>query len=177
MSEERAADDGFISSRGFLVHGVAGGITAGLAFAAVEMLLSVLLGSSPFRPFRAIGSMVLGQQALNESYPLVAAVTTGLGLHFLLSAIYGAIFARILWITGQAGKLTSIVVATGVVYALALWAVNFLVIAPVLFYQLVVESPFWFGFTIAHFFYGAVLGTYLLVATQRGSAERGASAP
>jgi hypothetical protein len=146
----------------FVLNGAAGGLLAGIVFALIEMVVSALIGYSALTPFRAIGSIVLGPSALSAGFPEATAVATGGLLHLVLSAFYGAIFAAILWVTDQVGRLTSISIAIGVVYALALWAINFLVIAPVLFDQLLVESAFWLSFTLAHASYGLVLGTYML---------------
>ncbi len=144
------------------IRGVLAGLVAGLVFALAEIGLSVAIGSSVVRPFRVIGSMVQGPTALSNDSMMMTAVLTGIVVHAVLSALYGAIFAvalRLLFPSTDLGITTLIL---GVGYAVALWIINFLVIAPVFFDQLLVESPFWFSFTIAHAFYGASLGACLI---------------
>ncbi len=149
-----------------VVRGIAGGMAAGIVFALVETALSVAIGDSASRPFQAIGHIVLDRQSSSPGYPLSTVVATGIGIHFLLSVLYAVIFVLLLGVTRQVGNLTSVVIAEGVLYAMALWVINFLVIAPALFSALAELSDFSLSFTVAHAFYGLALGGYVLAATK-----------
>lgn len=159
------------SAERFLMRGIVGGVLGGLAFALAEVALSAALGFGSLDPMRAIGSIILGPEAMSVEYPVGTAVAVGLALHLVLSAVYGAIFAAILWTTGQAGRLSSLAIVMGVLYALALWVVNFLVVAPMLFRQLAGDPTFPLTFTVAHFFYGLVLGGFMLASSPRSAQE------
>ncbi len=159
------------SSRKVVLQGIAGGVAGGLAFAVVEMLLSLAAGDSAARPFRAIASIVLGPAAVSPDYSLGTALLVGAGFHLLLSAVYGVVFVGLLAAFRQLESVTSVVIAEAVIYAMALWVINFLIIAPALFSQLGAVSSFWLSFTVAHGFYGLVLGGYLLGSSAREAAH------
>jgi hypothetical protein len=155
------------SARTLAVNGIAAGIVGGIAFAVVEMVLSVAVGDTVSKPLQATGSILLGPQALSADYPLGTAIMVGGGLHMVFSALYGVAFVLLLAATQQLGALSPVVILEGVVYAMALWVINFLVIAPALFSHLAGVSSFWLSFTVAHGFYGLALGGYLLKGAVR----------
>jgi hypothetical protein len=145
-------------------QGAAAGVVAGVVFAAFEMVVSaVMMGAAAFwTPLRMIGAIALGPEALDPSYSLVTAGLAGLAVHVVLAVIYGAVFAAV------SGGLRSgpAIIGLASAYGLALWLLNFYVIAPAAF-------P-WFGDAnptvqfIAHtFFFGSVLGIYLWRSHER----------
>ena len=139
-------------------QGVAGGIISGIIFAMAEMILNVLLGKPFFGPLRLIGSIVLGQQALAPTYPLVSAAIVGLIVHMIMSMIFGLIFIYLLAAVKQAQALTGRLLVYGSLFGLALWVVNFLILAPVLFPQFTMVNQFWNGFFAHTFFFGMMIG-------------------
>lgn len=147
-----------------LRQGVIGGIVAGLVFAAFEMIVSAMMmgGAAFFMPLRMIGAIVLGAAALEPTYSLWAAGLAGLIVHVVLAVIYGGIFATLF------GGLRSAVadIATGAAYGLALWLVNFYVIAPIAFPWFTEANPV-VQFIAHTFFFGAVLGWYVWQARRR----------
>lgn len=157
----------------FWLVGAVGGALGGMTFILVQMAVAAALGYSPASPLRAIGSIILGPPAMSAEYPLDGAVFAGLALHLALSIAYGMVFVWALWLAGQTGRLNSITIALGVIFALALWMINFLVIAPLLFDQMVGEPMFLLSFTVGHFFYGLVLGAYVMVASVWARPEPG----
>ena len=147
-----------------LTQGVIGGIVAGIVFAAFEMIASAaMMGPEAFfMPLRMIGAMVLGPVALEPTYNLVGAGLAGLIVHIVLAVIYGAVFALIF------GGLRSpaVDIAVGAAYGLALWLINFYVIAPVMFPWFTEANPI-IQFIAHTFFFGAVLGWYMWSARHR----------
>lgn len=158
-----------------LVHGIVGGIIAGIVFAMADMVMAVVvMGDSFFAPMRMIGAIVLGQAALNPGYSLLQAGGVGMALHMMLSALYGVIFLFLLALGRQLWSSTSALLALGSVFGLALWVANFLVIAPPAFPWFGMANPFWMGFVAHTFFFGTVVGGYV-AATRPGVSAATAS--
>ena len=104
------------------------GIIAGLLFAVFEMAATaVLMGvDAVFMPLRMIGAMALGSAALDPSYSLLVAAFAGVVVHLMLSVVFTAVFA---WIASPIASSNGLVIAGGV-FGVALWLVNFYLIAP-----------------------------------------------
>ena len=151
------------------LQGIVGGIVAGIVFAVAEMVMAVLMGGDFFGPLRMIGSIVLGTVALSPTYPLGTAVVAGVVVHMILSAIYGVVFVYLLAFANQLGTSTSPLLLYGSVFGLALWVLNFLIIAAIAWPQFTMVDQFWMGFVAHTFFFGTVLGGYV-AATRPGRA-------
>jgi uncharacterized membrane protein YagU involved in acid resistance len=147
-----------------LTQGAIGGIVAGIVFAAFEMIASAaMMGPEAFfMPLRMIGAIALGPAALEPTYSLWGAGLAGLVVHIVLAVIYGAVFALIF------GGLRSpaVDIAVGAAFGLALWLINFYVIAPVMFPWFTEANPM-VQFIAHTFFFGAVLGWYMWSARHR----------
>jgi hypothetical protein len=146
----------------WLRHGVAGGVLAGLVFAAFEILAATMTsGASAWpRPLRMIGAIVLGRGAMDAGAPLLPPVAAGLLLHVGLAAAFGGVFGVMAW-AGLAGPTTRLV-ATGGAYGLLLWLVNFHMIAPIAGWRWFPDRTDPVVQLVAHvLFYGAPLGLYL----------------
>lgn len=139
-------------------QGAIAGIVAGLVFAAFEMIASaVMMGAAAlWMPLRMIGAILLGKAALDPGYSLIIAGVAGVAVHLVLAAIYGSLFAALL------GGLRSGVAIIGLatVYGVALWLLNFYVIAPRAFPWFADADPV-IQFVAHAFFFGSVLGLYL----------------
>ncbi len=72
-------------------QGLIGGSIAGIVFAFVEMLGSVLMGMPFLMPFQVFASIPLGIPPMD--IPLGTAIPIGTVAHMLLSIIYGVAFA------------------------------------------------------------------------------------
>jgi uncharacterized membrane protein YagU involved in acid resistance len=142
------------------LHGILGGIIAGFIFILAQMILNLAMGEPFFEPLRLVSRLVLGSQALDPAYSLVTAAITGLIAHLTLSAFYGIIFVYLLNLTRQLRASTGRIVVYGALYGLVLWAINFQVIAPLVFHRFTEISQFWNGFVAHTFFYGTILGAY-----------------
>ena len=142
-------------------YGIAGGLISGIVFAMAEMIMNVLMGKPFFGPLRLIGTIVLGQQALAPTFPFVTAVIVGLIVHLVLSMIYGLIFIYLLAAARQAQASTGRLLVYGSLFGLALWVVNFLILATLFFPQFTQVNQFWNGFIAHTFFFGTVIGGYV----------------
>ncbi len=158
-------------TRQLLTHGIIGGILAGVAFVMVDMILAAVQMGAPFyAPLRMMGAIALGSQALQESYPFVQAAVAAVAVHMVLSALYGVVFVYLLAAFRQLRASTGALLAYGSIFGLALWVLNFLIIAPIAFPWFGMVNQFWFGFVAHTFFYGTVLGAYV-GATRPGTVE------
>lgn len=152
-----------------LVLGIVGGVIAGIVFAMADMVMAVVvMGGSFFDPMRMIGAIVLGQAALDPSYPLLQAGLVGMMLHMMLSAVYGVVFVYLLAVTRQLWASTGALLVYGSIFGLILWVANFLVVAPIAFPWFGMVNQFWLGFVAHTFFFGTVVGLY----TARGVRPR-----
>ena len=149
---------------GLIWQGVAGGVISGIVFAMAEMILNVLMGKPFFGPLRLIGSIVLGEQALAPSYPLASAAVVGVIVHMILSMIFGLVFIYLLAAARQVWASTGRLLAYGTLFGLALWVVNFVILAPALFPQFTMVNQFWNGFFAHTFFFGSTIGLYVAFA-------------
>lgn len=111
--------------------GVGLGIAAGVVFGLIEMVASAMMGMSPLAPLRMFASVVLGQSAL-QTAAVGSTALVGVIVHLALSGIYGALYALAV---GRLGADTRTSIGTqamlGIVYGVALWFVNFQIIAGV----------------------------------------------
>jgi hypothetical protein len=104
------------SARISIVQGIIAGLCGGAAMALAMMALSKAVGQSPFHMATRLAGVFLGPQA-KDGGPAVVAF--GFGMHVVLSAGFGALFAII------ANELTHEFWMTGLAYALTLWVLNF----------------------------------------------------
>ncbi|TPI46225.1 hypothetical protein FJW05_15320 [Mesorhizobium sp. B2-9-1] len=151
-----------------LRQGAIAGVVAGIVFAAFEMIVTAMMmgAGAFFMPLRMIGAIALGPGALDPGYSLVTASVAGVIVHMVLAIIYGMIFGEI------AAMLRGPVAIIGAasLFGLALWLINFYVIAPTLFPWFLQSSPL-VQFIAHTFFFGSVLGYYLWKSHQRSGLE------
>jgi hypothetical protein len=145
-------------------HGLIGGLIAGIIFALFEVIAAaVMMGPDAFFvPLRMIGAIVLGPQALEPSYPLIPAALAGTGVHVVLSLLFGLIFGVIGAVVPALARTTAGLIVAGSLFGLALWLVNFFVIAPVAGWTWFPERTDPIIQFLAHtFFFGTVLGIWV----------------
>jgi hypothetical protein len=148
----------------WLVHGVVGGMIAGIVFAMFEMIMAAIQmgGEAFFMPLRMIGGIVLGEQALAPETSLIVAGAAGLVVHMMLSAMYGAGVAVAAAFVPQLRAGTLPLVAWASAAGFALWIVNFYVVAPIAGWHWFPDGTDPLVQFVAHtFFFGSVLGLYL----------------
>jgi len=140
------------------------GFLAGIVFAAFELVAAAAMmgGDAFFMPLRMMGAILLGRDALDPGYSLLAAATAGVVVHLVLSIIYGIVFAIVL------GGLRSAMWDSGIggAYGLALWIVNFYLIAPWAFPWFLDANPV-VQFVAHTFFFGLPLGWLVWQAHER----------
>jgi hypothetical protein len=151
-----------------LQQGALAGIVAGIVFAAFEMIVSALMmgPGAFFMPLRMIGGIALGPEALDPGYSIIAAGVAGVMVHVVLSVVYGVIFGEIAaMLRGQAAFMVA-----GSIFGLALWLINFYVIAPLAFPWFLESNPL-MQFIAHTVFFGSVLGYYLWESHRRSGLE------
>ena len=136
--------------------GVWAGLIAGAVFLMLEMLMVwAFMSESPWAPPRMIAAMVLGEGILPQpNAPATfgfGIVMTALIIHFVLAAGYGLIGGALAHRFGFGGAI-----AVGVAFGLALYLINFYLIAAVLFPWFAMARN-WIS-VFAHIVFGAVLG-------------------
>ncbi len=104
------------SARISIAQGIIAGICGGAAMALAMMGLSRATGQSPWHMAKRLAGVVLGPGAKDGGPGVIA---LGFGMHVVLSAGFGALFAIV------ADRLTHEFWMTGLAYALTLWVLNF----------------------------------------------------
>lgn len=155
---------GRISTRQLLLHGIVGGIIAGVVFASAHSIMGHVLMGDAYGPIRRMGALALGPEAIDPEYPLAQAAIAGGLIYLVLSALYGVVFLYLVAAAGQLDAPVRSLLLYGLLFGVALWIINFLIIAPVAFPWFAAVDQFWFGFFAHALFYGTVLGAYMAAA-------------
>ena len=130
------------------------GIIAGLVFMVLEMLLVQFVSEgNMWGPPRMIAAIVMGSGALPPPATFEAGVfIVAVIVHFGLSLIYAFIFA---WIVGQWQIGMTVAAISGLVFGLAIYAVNFYGFTAV--FPWFAEARNWITI-LAHAVFGLTLG-------------------
>lgn len=148
------------------------GVIAGLVFLMLEMILVwMALGQSPWGPPHMMAAMVLGKDVLPPMgtwAPMdLKIVMIAMVIHFPLSIAYGLIGA---WLMHRLDWAGGLMVGAGL--GLAIYIVNFYVIAPMAFPWFEMGRN-WIG-AFSHIMFGAVLGAaYIGLRKPKASGEHG----
>ena len=146
------------------------GLVAGLVFLILELLLVPTVGGeSPWGPPRMIAAIAMGDDVLPPPATLdLGILLVALAVHFVLTLVYAVIFA---WLVSLVRLSVPLIVIAGLVYAMALYAINF--------YGFTGLFP-WFAMArnaisiVAHAVYGLVLGwVYARSATRIATVTTG----
>jgi len=147
-------------------HGTFAGLLAGFALGFVEVLVSTALRRDPWLPFDFAVAIVVGPEALAPAFPVAASVALGTVIHILLSVFFGVVFLSALALTFQLSARSWLIVLYGVVFALAVWEVNFLavlpLVAPTLRGRIDLLTQLWNGIVSYSLVYGPVLAAYVI---------------
>ena len=138
---------------GRLYRGALGGLISGMVFAGVTMWFAAT--QPPGRadmPLHMIASIVQGGKQAVMAGQTSAAI--GVAVHVVLSIAFGVVFALIVpWL-----RTNGTVALAGLVYGIALYVVNFLILAPLLFPVFAeANQPFE---VLAHLVFGALLALF-----------------
>lgn len=156
MAQEMTATKGPVNTTWNWRAGLWAGLIAGLVFLMMEMgLVWLVQGESPWAPPHMIAAMALGDDILPEPgtwAPFdITVVITAMMIHMLLSAALGVLGAALLRGAGMGPGLV-----LGAVFGLAIYVVNFYVIAPFAFPWFVMAQNWISAFS--HIMFGVVLG-------------------
>ena len=130
------------------------GITAGLVFMVLEMLLVQLVGvGSMWGPPRMMAAIVMGREVLPPPATFDAGVLiVAMMVHFMLSLVYAFIFA---WIVGRWHTTMTVAAIGGLLFGLVIYAVNFYGFTAV--FPWFAEARNWIT-VLAHAIFGVTLG-------------------
>ena len=133
-----------------VARGAVGGIASGAVFAAVTMwFASTMPDGSALMPLHMMATVVQGDGAMAEK---TTSPVVGVIVHLVLSAAFGMVFALIV----PRLLTNSMIVVGGFLYGLALYVVNFAILAPLLFTTFeMANQPFEL---LAHAVFGTLLG-------------------
>lgn len=139
-------------------RGVVAGIVAGIVFAVASMMWTAATGPGATAPLQMIASLPSGG---DEMQPLSAAtITLGVAIHMVLSIVYGAVFALVL----PRGVSTMIAYLAGAAFGLALYLINFTLLANVAFELFLMANQ---AFEVViHIVFGLLLVPFVLPATR-----------
>jgi uncharacterized membrane protein YagU involved in acid resistance len=141
---------------------VIAGLVAGVFYLLWVMILMPTVGDapSPWAPARMIAAIVLGPEVLPPPATFDAAIVgSALGLHFVLSIIYGLLLAPV--ISGMT-RLPTLV--TGGVFGITIYIVNFYFFTAL--FPWFVDGRGWIG-SVGHVLFGIVLAlTYRALTTR-----------
>lgn len=158
-----------------LSHGIAAGLVAGVGLGVVEVIASTLLRGDPWLPFDFAAAVVVGPEALVPTFPVAASLALGTVMHTLLSVLFGVTFLTALALTFQLSARPGLLLVYGVVFALAVWEVNFMavlpVIAPGLRGRIDLATQLWNGLVSYSLVYGPLLAVYV-IAVRPGTLDR-----
>jgi phage shock protein PspC (stress-responsive transcriptional regulator) len=119
-------------NRRSLSEGITAGIIAGIVFATMEIVGAVMMGNPALMPVRMFASVVLGQEAMQG--PLGTALVVGTIAHLALSAIFGIVYGLFAARASEATRTSfGRQAGLGVLFGLAVWLVNFQIVARVLY--------------------------------------------
>ena len=113
-------------------HGARGGLLAGVALGVVEIAAATVLSGEPWLPFDFAAALIVGPEALAPAFPRAASMALGTVLHVLLSIVFGMAFLAGLALTFQLSARPALMVLYGMLFAVAVWEVNFLAVLPVI---------------------------------------------
>jgi uncharacterized membrane protein YagU involved in acid resistance len=143
---------------GRLARGVIGGIVVGALFIGVTMWFADSTGGEAKGPLMMISTIVLGEGAMTDG---TASAGVGALVHFVLSALFGVIFA----LAVPAFRTNGTLLIAGTAYGALLYVVNFLIFARTLFPVLeMANQPFE---VVVHVVFGTLLAMAFLSSDSR----------
>jgi hypothetical protein len=154
---------------------MAAGLLAGVGLGVVEVIASMVLRGDPWLPFDFAAAVAVGPEALVPTFPVAASLALGTVMHILLSVFFGVTFLSALALTFQLSARPGLLLVYGVVFALAVWEVNFMavlpVIAPGLRGRIDLAMQLWNGLVSYSLVYGPLLAGYV-IAVRPGTLDR-----
>lgn len=149
------------------------GIIAGVVFMMAEMLMvMIFLGQSPWGPPRMIAAMLLGRDVLPPPADFNALIMlVAMAIHFVLSVALGLILG---WIVHRMSGTSALLI--GIAFGLAIYFINFYLIAPIAF-PWFTQAQNWVSL-FSHALFGLVLGgSYAALRKHKPAVETPAVKP
>lgn len=143
----------------WVLPGAAFGVGAGMIFITFEMVAAAVVGADFLSPLSMVGSVVLGQGALDGSYPLELAALVGLPVYVLASSAYGAAFGAVSAV-GPVRRNRGALLAAATAFGSLLWMVDLALVAQGAFPRFPAASSV-VQFVAHAFFFGSTLGLML----------------
>jgi uncharacterized protein YneF (UPF0154 family) len=150
-----------------------GGLIAGVSTAVYQGVMAVLLQEPFLAPSRLVAAMLLGPEALNRWYSPGTVTVVALGIHTLLSLVFGVLFGILLTRRPPLRASRIALTAAATIFGATLWFLNFYLIAPVFdwLWFILRTHPLWQGLIGHALFFGAVLGLFLAYRCPRELAD------
>jgi hypothetical protein len=141
------------------------GLLAGLSGGAAEVAWVSLYSSAT-----ETSGMIVAQQVTASVAPAAAELSSapllGITIHMLLSVVLGLAFAATIWRLVSPRLGAAALLATAAVSLALVWAINFLIVLPVLNPAFVTLLPY--GITLASkVLFGVAMGSVLLLSSPR----------
>jgi hypothetical protein len=146
-------------------EGITAGIIAGVIFAMMEIIGAAKMGNPALMPVRMFASVVLGKAAMEG--PLGTALVVGTIAHLALSAVLGIVYGLMSARLSEATKKSFARQAgIGILFSLAVWFVNFQIIARVL-YPWFLRTPQFLQLMMHGLFFGLPLAVIYAASERR----------
>lgn len=147
-------------------EGIGFGIIAGIIFAIMEIAAAAILGNPPLTPVRMFASVVLGKSAM-QTASLGSVVVVGLAAHLALSAFFGLIYGLVnAGLSRETETSWGRQTGLGLLFGVLIWAVNFQIIARIL-YPWFLTAPQFMQMAMHAMFFGLPLGLMYAAAERR----------
>lgn len=162
------------ATKRILAEGAGYGLVAGMIFGVMEVIGAALMGNPALMPVKMFASVVVGKDAMMATRAGI--LLLGVVAHLALSAVFGVVYAGIDAAIARK-KITSYgaQASLGLAYGVALWFVNFHIIARFA-YPWFLEAPQFLQAMMHVLFFGLPLGLFI-AATERRAARVGAPQP
>jgi uncharacterized membrane protein YagU involved in acid resistance len=146
------------------------GLIAGVVFMMMEMILVATAGGgSAWGPPRMIAAILMGQEVLPPPATFDLGIfATAMAIHFALSVIYALVLA---WIVSRWHLSTGLALATGAVFGLVIYLVNFYPVASALFPWFAMARN-WISILVHVVFGASAAWVYVEMAGRSGHASR-----
>lgn len=159
-------------------HGLLYGIAAGGVFALAELVAAAVSGSlTALEPFRMAASVVLGQRAVTGGVSVGTVLAVGLAVHVASSAFWGLLYSFVdSRLTPDVRPNFSFQAASGMLFGLLVWLLDFQFVARGYFPWFLERSPQFLQALMHALFFGLPLGFLFSAAERRRvelDAERG----
>jgi hypothetical protein len=146
-----------------IVRGVVGGELAGAVFALLTMWFATSLGGEAKMPLLMMSTIATGRDAMASGS---ASVAVGVGVHLILSALFGVLFALLV----PHMRTNATLLISGLGWGLVVYVVNFRLISPTVFPVFQdANQPFE---VLVHLVYGLIVATLFLSRGIRANEPR-----